>query len=118
MNKIKFTLIFISILLFASCISESRKPLTLYNWETEIEVKYIDNEIDTILHSIKLYSGLEPKYELMSVEHGVFTSHTLVPCLVYKHFSVKNLACSVKRFRILNQSKTIQKTYKDSINGK
>ena len=90
-----------------SCGEKSNEP-NFYTWETRLEVKYRDNTKDTILNKIELHRKYKPYFEIKTKERGVFTDTKLVPCLTVSrasYYKGENLACDVRIFRILTQTK-------------
>lgn len=95
------------VVFMTSCNQKNNEP-NFYNWQTSVEVKYSDNTKDTILNSIQLHRDYKPYFEIKTTKEGFFTDTKLVPCLTVSkasYYNGKNLACEVRSFRILSQTK-------------
>ena len=87
---------FLFILLLASCNIDEKKPIIQY--ETKIEIRYIDNTIDTITNIFYQTKKRKlPKYEIYIRDRkSILISYV-------DEFNYDYLAIGVKRFKILEQ---------------
>lgn len=95
------------VVLLTSCNQENNEP-NFYTWKTSIEIKYSDNTKDTILNIIELHKKYKPYFEIKTKENGFLSDTKLVPCLTVSeasYYNGKNLACEVRTFRVLSQTK-------------
>ena len=95
-------------LVFLTSCNQKNKEPNFYTWQTKLEVKYSDNTKDTILNTIELHRKYKPYFEIKTKEGGFFMDTKLVPCLTVSeamYYKGKNLACEVRHFRILRQTK-------------
>ena len=89
-------------LLLTSCVDNSKQRI--YNWETTIEVRYGDGTKDTITTK----GNYRPYLTIKTKENGFFLDTKLVPCITSSLNSYTkgiNLACDVRRFKVLSQKK-------------
>lgn len=88
--------------LFTSCIPKTSEVKIL---DYRIEVKYMDNTIDTIaLHAKAIPSQV--KFQIKTVEYGFWKDTQILPTLYYRFYESENIAVNVKSFRILNVVET------------
>jgi hypothetical protein len=95
------------VVFLTSCNQENNEPI-FYTWQTRLEVRYSDNTKDTILNTIELHKKYKPYFKIKTKENGLFADTKLVPCLTVSEASYRkgeNLACDVRTFRILTQTK-------------
>jgi len=109
LNRISkcFLYTLLCVFFMTSCNKKSNEA-NFYTWQTSLEVKYSDNTKDTILNTIELHNKYKPYFEITTKENGFFTDTKLVPCLTVSKASYikgKNLACEIRHFRILTQTK-------------
>lgn len=93
------------VVFFTSC-DQKNNEIKFNNWQTSIEIRYSDNTKDTIFNEIRLSINDELRYKLKASEPTFFGAEKIVPCLVMRtHWKEEILACEVKTFRILTQTK-------------
>ena len=94
--------VLVLMLLMSSCKSN------FYSCDTQIEVRYEDNTKDTLLHHEIIRENDKLNFKIVVSEPTFFGSEKVDPCLVIKH---KIMACGVRTFKILRQSKELTDSY-------
>ena len=103
-------IILFATLLFASC-NVNRNTVN-YTWTTEIEVDYTDKTKDTIFNIIILNENRTPYFYLQTSTEGFVSKTQIIPCLAVSEamfYEGTAITCYVKKFKIINQTKTVTK---------
>lgn len=96
-------------LLLSIIIYSCKKPKD-YEHTYNIKVVYSDNVIDTLIYKRVSFNGNSIGLYIKTKESGIITNTKLIPCLVsHCGFYTENIACYVKRFEIISDTKILYK---------